>query len=64
MNIQRSRGFGQMQLIGQNGQSEGYIESFIHTHNGTAYYGARYYDQSGALVKEDTFLSRVVRDSR
>lgn len=53
-----------MQLIGQNGQSEGYIESFIHTHNGTAYYGARYYDQSGALVKEDTFLSRVVRDSR
>ena len=49
-----------MQFISPSGASDGFIESFIHEHNGTAYYGARYYNVQGQFVKEDTFLSRVV----
>lgn len=49
-----------MQFISPTGESDGFIETFVHEHNGTAYYGARYYNAQRQFVKEDLFLSRVV----
>ena len=55
-----SEGFGLMQLLDHHGRPNGFIESFIHSDRDGQHYGARYYDEHGALQKEDFFLSRAV----
>ena len=52
--------FGHVQLLSSTGAADGYVASFIHTHGGVSYYGARYYDARQQFVRDDLFLSRVV----
>ena len=52
--------FGHVQLLSSTGAADGYVASFIHTHGGVSYYGARYYDARQQFVRDDPFLSRVV----
>lgn len=49
-----------MKLLTSAGEPDGFIESFVHTHNSIRYYGAIYYDVHMRVMREEMFLSRVV----